>query len=169
MPAFEIEAQPEYRGPARAVTFESTGLRWPEDLGPFSEIPGQDYGSPGMPRIGAIEPLLDPATRDRERADCERRAVLRQQVEQAALAAARDAMTAHTLSAQVFEGVSEAVEKAVAAPPGKDDDGRLLPADPPKPRRPHRRVNPKPDASEDLDKSKSATEPEPAETPEDTA
>ena len=114
---FDIEQQPEFRGPARAVSFASTGMRYPEALGPQSEVPGQDYGSPGMARIGAIEPLLDPATRDRERLDCERRAILRRQVEAAALAAARDAMTGQLLSAQVFADVDAAVEKAVAAPP----------------------------------------------------
>lgn len=160
MPAFSIESQPEYRGPARAVTYDSTGLRFPEELGAFSENPGDDYGSPGMPRIGAIEPLLDPATRDRERLDCERRAILRQQVEQAALAAARDAITASTISAQVLEDTAAAVERAVSAPPaGVPDD---IVQDPPK-RRPHRRVNPLPDA--DLKER----ETEPADTPEDAA
>jgi hypothetical protein len=153
MPAHDYTQQPEFRGPARAVTFESTGLRWPEDLGPFSEVPGQDYGSPGMPRIGAIEPLLPPEVRDRERAECERRAVLRQQVEAAALAAARDAMTAQTITSQVFEDVSAAVERAVSTPPE--------PQDPPKPRRPHRRTRPAEPAAETAD-------PEPASPPEET-
>ncbi len=108
---------PEYRGPATAVSFLSSGLRFPEELGPSSEFPGQDYGGTGMPRIGAIPPLLPPEMRARERAECERRNLLRQQVETAALSAARDAITAQNLSAQVFSDVDRAVERAVAAAP----------------------------------------------------
>src|SRR5439155_828338 len=114
-------------------------LRWPEELGPFSETPGQDYGSPGMPTIGRPPPLLDPATRDRENAERERKHALRQQIEAAALTAARDAMTASTLTAQVFADVDAAVERAVSTP-AQDPPG--TPAEPEKPRRPHRRVRP---------------------------
>jgi hypothetical protein len=150
---------PEFLGPATAVTFGSTGLRWPEETGPFSEVPGDDYGSPGRPRIGAIPPLLDPATRDRERAECERRNLLRQQVQAAALSAAKNAMVAQTLSAQLFADVDAAVEKAVAQdPPG-------TPAGPEKPRRPHRRTKTEPDA----EPAAETAEPETAETPEDAA
>jgi hypothetical protein len=67
--------------------------------------------------VSRAEPLLDPATRDRERDECERRNLLRQQVQDAALAAAKNAMVAQTLSAQVFEDVSAAVERAVTSAP----------------------------------------------------
>jgi hypothetical protein len=72
-----------------------------------------------MPRIGAIPPPMDRELMWKERAEAERRNLLRQQVEQAALAAARDAMLAYTLSAQVLADVDKAVEKAVAASPAE--------------------------------------------------
>ncbi len=65
--------QPEYRGPATAVSFRSSGLRFPEELGPSSEFPGQDYGSTGMAQIGAIPPPMDRELMWAERAECERR------------------------------------------------------------------------------------------------
>lgn len=114
--SYDYTQQPEYAGPATAVSFLSTGLRFPESLGPSSET-GQDYGSPGMARIGQPPPLMPPEIRDRERAECERRHLLRTQVQAAALSAARDAMTAQNLSAQVLADVDSAVSRAVAAAP----------------------------------------------------
>jgi len=114
--AHDYTQQPEFAGPATAVSFLSTGLRFPEQLGPSSET-GQDYGSPGLGRIGAIPPLMPPEQRDRERAEFARRHAMRQQIEAAALEAAGNAMTAQNLSAQLLADVDQAVERAVAAAP----------------------------------------------------
>jgi hypothetical protein len=46
--AYDLESQPEYLG----VQTE----RRPGGWEPLSEVAGQDYGSPGMPRIGVITP-----------------------------------------------------------------------------------------------------------------
>ncbi len=154
MATYDYTQQPEFRGPARAVTFDSSGLRWPEELGPQSAT--------GMPRIGAIPPLLPPAQRDAENAERERRNLLRQRVKDAALAAAASAMEASTLTAQLFADVDEAVEKAVSTPPGQAAGSQ-----PERPRRPHRRTAPLPDASEETGISVSANEPEPASPPEE--
>jgi hypothetical protein len=71
-------------------------VRFPEEFGPGT-LSGAEYGRAGYASIGAIPPLLPPADRDRERDECERRNLLRKQVEQAALTAARNAMVAQTL------------------------------------------------------------------------
>jgi hypothetical protein len=117
---FDYTQQPEFRGPATAVSFASSGMRFPEELGPASEVPGDDYGQPGMPSIGRIEPLLPPEVRDAERAETERRGILREQIQAAALSAAKNAMTAQTLSAQLFQDVDAAVSKAVTAEPAPE-------------------------------------------------
>ena len=47
----------------------SDAQAFPESMGPQVEgtLFGADYGSPGMPTIGRIEPPISPEMRDRER------------------------------------------------------------------------------------------------------
>jgi hypothetical protein len=79
----------------------------------MSETPGIDYGAPGQIRIGRIEPQLDPAVRDRERAEAARRWELRQQVERAALAAGLTALEAGEAATRLQKEAAEAADKAV--------------------------------------------------------
>ena len=63
-------AQPEAAGPVterRPVPAGDGFDAWPEAAGPMSEVPGQDYGSPGQIRIGPIPALMSPEQTARER------------------------------------------------------------------------------------------------------
>ena len=117
MATYDWEDQPEAAG-AQTEPRPPAGERFPEAGGPMldGQALSQGYGRRTV-TIGAIPPLLPPEVRDRERAETERRGILRQQAEAAALAAVRDAMTASTLTAQLFADVDDAVGKAVAAVP----------------------------------------------------
>jgi hypothetical protein len=109
-------AQPEASGPVteRQPRQMRDGLeRWPEAAGPVSETPGQDYGSPGMIRIGRIDPPLDPAVRDRERAEAARRHELHEQVERAALQAGMNALAAAEAAGKLATEAAAAADKAV--------------------------------------------------------
>jgi hypothetical protein len=88
----------------------------PEAAGPQREgvLFGQDYGSPGMPRIGKIPSLMSPEQLQKERAEAERRGALRRAVYDAALAASASALTARSVTDQVIKDAAEAARKAVA-------------------------------------------------------
>jgi hypothetical protein len=86
--------------------------RFPESAGPVSELPGVDYGSPGYARIGQAPALLDPATRDRERAAAERQHAIRQAAERAALAAGMSALQAGQAAGEMIDRAREAADTA---------------------------------------------------------
>jgi hypothetical protein len=108
--------QPEAAGPVserRPRAFNDGLERFPEAAGPQSETPGVDYGSPGQIRIGRIEPQLDRATVDRERAEADRRYYLREQVERAALQAGLTALQAAEAAQRITTEAREAADRAV--------------------------------------------------------
>jgi hypothetical protein len=115
--SYDHTQQPEYAG-AMTEPRPPHGDRWPEAGGPMldGQALAQGYGARTV-TIGQPPHLLPPEVRDRERAEVERKAALRQRVKDAALAAAASAMEASTITAQVFADVDQAVEKAVAAAP----------------------------------------------------
>jgi hypothetical protein len=119
MSGYDWERCPEAAGPMTEPLLRVGGFeRWPEAAGPMTDYQQIALGQGRRQvTIGPIPPLQPPAERDRDRAECERRNLLRTQVETAALEAARNAMVAQTLSAQVLADVDKAVEKAVAAAP----------------------------------------------------
>jgi hypothetical protein len=105
---------PEFSGP---ITHQpppnGTGWeRFPEAAGPMCEVRGQDYGTPGMPTIGAIPHLLSPEQRDRERAHAERQYAIREAAERAALAAGLSALEAADAAAKMMDEAREAADKA---------------------------------------------------------
>jgi hypothetical protein len=114
--AQDWSAQPEAAGPVterRPIPAGDGFDAWPEAAGPSSEVPGTDYGSPGQIRIGRIEPQLDRATIDRERAEAARRYDLQQQVERAAVAAGMNALAAAEAARKITTEAAEAAGKAV--------------------------------------------------------
>jgi hypothetical protein len=109
-------AQPEAAGPVterRPVPAGDGFDAWPEAAGPVSEVPGQDYGSPGQIRIGPIPRLMDPEMRDRERAMAERQAIIRERAEQAALAAGLAGLQAAAAADKVITEAKAAADRAV--------------------------------------------------------
>ena len=152
MAAFEVDQQPEYAGPTTALDFGNGG--------PFPEARGPQRAGPGEVTIGHAERMYLPSPEDREN----RRAAealgfdagelaLRNLVHASARQAGADYRTAQrtadelikrspaavpeTISEQSMDQLLDAVERAVS---------NALAGTVEKPRRPHRRVNPPPDA-----------------------
>jgi hypothetical protein len=167
MATYDWETQPEAAGAVTAFTADSTGLRWPEELGP-------SRAGPGEVTQGHAEMVFLPGTAERE-ARREQEALdydsaeqaLRATFTSAARSAGADQLTAKRTADALLErvpaavpGISEqamgqlldAVEKAVS---------QALAGTLPRPPRPHRRTKPLEPAAE--------TEPEPADTPEETS
>jgi hypothetical protein len=109
-------AQPEAAGPVterRPVLAGDGWDAWPEAAGPMSEVPGQDYGSPGQIRIGPIPALMSPEQTARERAMAERQAIIREAAERAAIQAGMSALQAGQAAGELIDRAKAAADKAV--------------------------------------------------------
>lgn len=126
--AYDWTTQPEAAGPATEY-LPPADSRYPEAAGP-SPVSGTraDADAAAFARIGPIPHLLDTATRNRERAAAERRGALLQQVEQAALTAARDSLSGQFFRDAALKAVDAAITKtgpqlaAAAAEPAPDPE-----------------------------------------------
>ncbi len=87
----------------------------PEASGPSSEgeLFGQTYGSPGMPRIGAIPRLLSIEMMERERDLAERKYETRLRIERAAATIAISALEGGQIADELLREISKAADKAV--------------------------------------------------------
>jgi hypothetical protein len=172
MATYDWETQPEAAGAVTAFTADSTGMRWPEELGPVRAGPGEvTQGHAEMVFLPDADERE--ARRHQDALDYDSAAhALRATFTSAARSAGADQLTARRtadallervpaaapgISEQAMEQLLDAVEKAVS---------QALAGTVPKPRRPHRRVNPLPDHPEPGQPAAGAPDGAQTETPE---